>query len=200
MIYCAAMRGGSDMSEAKQAGDRALEGARRNLIQGVGRISSFWGLSKAMGELYGLLYLSPGAMSLDEMAGALGISKASVSTHIRALERLGMVRKEWRVGDRRDYYRAEIDFWAIAKGILRQREAREFDQALNSVTDSLEMVRGAGSGADEEMAQFYLERLKHMQEFFRTLDTLVRAALTLDELRLASLARLGRLAKEGDEG
>lgn len=174
-----------------------LEGARCNLIQGVGRISSFWGLNKAMGELYGLLYLSPDPMSLDAMAEAIGISKASVSIHMRALDRLGMVHKVWMVGDRRDYYRAETDFWAIAKGILRQREAHEFDRALSSVTDSLRMVEGARDGADEELAEFYTQRLEHMQEFFHSLDMLVKAALTLDNLRLTSLARLGRHA-EGD--
>ena len=177
--------------------ERALERAKANLIQGVGRVSSFWGLNKAMGELYGLLYLSPQPMSLDEMAGAIGISKASVSIHMRALERIGMVRKVWAVGDRRDYYQAEVDFWEIAKGILRQREAREFDQALSSVTESLTMVQQAGPTHDNEQVQFYLDRLKHMQDFFKTLDTLVKAVLTLDELRLGSLARLGRLG--GDE-
>ncbi|RME44065.1 MAG: ArsR family transcriptional regulator [Chloroflexi bacterium] len=180
--------------------ERALERARANLIQGVGRISSFWGLNKAMGELYGLLYLSPEPMTLDEMAEALGISKASVSIHMRALERIGMVRKVWKVGDRRDYYEAEVDFWEIAKGIFRQREAREFDQALSSVTESLEMVQQAGADHNNELVQFYLDRLGHMQDFFKTLDTLVKAVLTLDELRLSSLARLGRQAEKAERG
>ncbi len=180
--------------------ERALERARANLIQGVGRISSFWGLNKAMGELYGLLYLSPEPMTLDEMSEALGISKASVSIHMRALERIGMVRKVWKVGDRRDYYEAEVDFWEIAKGIFRQREAREFDQALSSVTESLEMVQQAGADYDNELVQFYLGRLRHMQDFFKTLDTLVKAVLTLDELRLSSLARLGRQAEKAERG
>jgi len=59
------------------------------------------------------------------------------------------------------------------------------------------MVQQAGTTHDNEQVQFYLNRLKHMQDFFKTLDTLVKAVLTLDELRLSSLARLGRLG--GDE-
>ncbi|MFQ5613750.1 MAG: GbsR/MarR family transcriptional regulator [Anaerolineae bacterium] len=179
--------------------EHTLEQAKQNLIRGVGRISSFWGLNKAMGELYGLLYLSPRPMSLDEMTGALKISKASVSIHMRALERIKMVRKVWNVGDRRDYYEAEIDFWEIAKGIFREREAHEFNQALNSVTISLEMVQEAGVGRDNDRVSFYLERLKHMQNFFKMLDTLINAVLTLEELRLSSLARLGRLARDASE-
>lgn len=176
--------------------ERQLEEARRNLIQSVGRITDFWGYNKAMGELYALLYLSPEPMSLDEMADAIGLSKASVSIHMRALERIRMVNKVWAVGDRRDYYEAEVDFWEIAKGIFREREAREFRQALDSVTQSLELVQEAGDDEDNERVQFYLNRLKHMQDFFRTLDTLINAVLTLDELRLSALARLGRWAKD----
>lgn len=59
------------------------------------------------------------------------------------------------------------------------------------------MVQQAGTTHDNKQVQFYLDRLKHMQDFFKTLDTLVKAVLTLDELRLGSLARLGRL--RGDE-
>ena len=185
----------SDSAEHSEI-EQALEQAKHNLIQGVGRISSFWGLNKAMGELYALLYLTPRPMSLDEMAEAIGLSKASVSIHMRALERIGMVRKVWAVGDRRDYYEAEVDFWEIAKGIFREREAREFNQALASVTRSLELVQEAGTDQENERVQFYLERLKHMQAFFKTLDTLINAVLTLDELRLSALARLGRQAEK----
>lgn len=175
--------------------EHQLKQARRNLIQSVGRITDFWGYNKAMGELYALLYLSPEPMSLDEMAEEIGLSKASVSIHMRALERIRMVNKVWMMGDRKDYYEAEVDFWEIAKGIFREREAREFRQALDSVTQSLELVQDAGT-EDNERVQFYLNRLKHMQDFFKTLDTLISAVLTLDELRLGALARLGQWSRD----
>jgi HTH-type transcriptional regulator, glycine betaine synthesis regulator len=187
--------GTNEVKPADEA-ERVLAQAKSNLIRGVGRISNFWGLNKAMGELYGLLYLSLEPLSLDQMAEALNISKASVSIHVRALERVRMVRKIWAVGDRRDYYEAEIDFWEIAKGIFREREAHEFNEALNSVTTSLEMVRNAQAGGDDEQVKFYLVRLKHMQDFFKFLDKLIRSVLTLEELRLSSLARLGRIKGE----
>ncbi len=176
--------------------DERLETAKQTLIQGTGRISAFWGLKEAMGRIYGLLYLTPGAMSLDDIADTLGMSKGSVSIHIRDLEGIGMVRKVWNVGSRRDYYEAETDFWAIAKGIFKYREKKEFDQALGSVKDSLRMIEAADPDHQNPTAEFYRERLAEMEKFFGTLDKLVDAVQALTELRLSALAELGREAED----
>ena len=64
-------------------------------VEGMGRISKFWGFNRLMGQLYGLLYLSPEPMTLDELADGLMVSKGSVSTNIRAIERWGMVESSW---------------------------------------------------------------------------------------------------------
>jgi HTH-type transcriptional regulator, glycine betaine synthesis regulator len=180
----------------KPSTEESIDAARDILIRGTGRISAFWGLNKAMGEIYGLLYLTPGAISLDDIAQNLGISKGSVSIHIRGLERMGMVHKIWNVGDRRDFYEAETDFWAIAKGIFKEREKKEFDQALGSVTESLRVVEEADPDHVDPSVQFYRERLGEMQKFFMTLDQLVDAVQALTELRLSSLAALGREAEK----
>ncbi len=173
-----------------------LEAAKQTLIRGSGRISAFWGLNRAMGEIYGLLYMTPGALSLDDIAHALCLSKGSVSIHIRGLERLGMVHKIWNVGDRRDYYEVETDFWAIAKQIFKEREKKEFEQALGSVKESMSLVEAVDPDHNDPTAQFYRERLLEMQDFFMTLGKLVDAVQALTELRLSALAALGREALE----
>ena len=68
------------------------------------------------------------------------LPKGAVSTNVRQLERLGMVHKHIQLGSRKDFYIAETDFWKIAKGILKEREQSEFDAALNTVGESLDMV------------------------------------------------------------
>src|SRR5213083_1286457 len=118
-----------------------LEEARDRLINGLGRISDFWGFGKIMGQLYGVLYLNAEALTLDQMAAELGVSKGNVSVNIRGLERLGMVHRSWRRGDRKDYYEAETDFWKIVRDIMKEREKREFDQALAVVALTQQTVR-----------------------------------------------------------
>ena len=125
--------------------DNSLSQARQNFIQGMSRISFFWGFPKAMGAIFGAIYLSPGPLSLDQLVEQVSVSKGAVSTNVRQLERLGMVQKHLRVGDRKDYYSAETDFWKIVKGILREREKQEFDIAIRTVDLSLELSQSVGS-------------------------------------------------------
>ncbi|HEX6302863.1 MAG TPA: MarR family transcriptional regulator [Anaerolineales bacterium] len=172
--------------------DSTLDQAREHFIQGMSRISSFWGYPRAMGAIYGALYLSPQALSLDELAEQANISKGAVSTNVRNLERLGMVQKEIRLGERRDFYVAETDFWQVVKSVLRERQRSEFDHAIRTVSESLEMTKSAQGDQplDVEKAAFYQARMREMERFFNTLDNLVVTALALDELRAGSLERL----------
>jgi len=173
-----------------------LDTARDNFIQGMSRISHFWGFPKAMGAIYGVVYLSPEPVSLDELAEQVGISKGAVSTNARALERLGIVHKHLVLGDRKDYYVAEPDFWKAVKGVLREREKSEFSRALLTVDESLALVKQAKLAPPEaEKGAFYQERMAEMKRFFKSLDNLVSMVVTLDELRTGTAQRLfGRSA------
>jgi len=160
-------------------GDQLTQ-AQAHFIQGMSRISGFWGFPKAMGAIYGAIYLSPNPLSLDEIVEQVGVTKGAVSTHVRQLERLSMVHKHLQLGDRKDYYTAETDFWKMIRSILQQREQNEFDKALSTVTESIEMLEREDTSPDQ--ARFYLDRMKSMQSFFKTLDNLVSAALALEGL------------------
>ena len=168
--------------------------ARESFINGISRISHFWGFPKAMGAIYGAIYLSPTPLSLDELVNQVGVTKGAVSTSVRTLERLNMVHKHLKVGDRKDYYTAETDFWKIIKGILREREKSEFDIALRSVTDSLGMLPVQDSDNDRELSEFYRLRMERMKDFFNRLDGMVATLLALDDLRAEGVGRL--FAKE----
>lgn len=171
--------------------------ARDHFIQGMSRISHFWGFPKAMGAIYGAIYLSPTPISLDELVTQVGVTKGAVSTNVRQLERLGMVHKYIVVGERKDYYIAETDFWEIVKGILKEREKSEFDQALKTVSVSLEMLGDSGEESEGDLSAFYQERMKAMQTFFGTLDSLVSAILAVEGL--VSLNALKTFLKKDDK-
>lgn len=171
--------------------DQELVVAREEFVQGMSRISHFWGFPKAMGAIYGAIYLSPSPLSLDEIVEQVNVTKGAVSTHVRSLERLGMVHKRMRLGDRKDYYEAEEDFWKVIKGVLREREQQEFDLALRTVNSSLDKVdQVTGDEGDRELAAFYKQRMENMQRFFNSLDNIVGMLLALDNLRLNSVSKL----------
>ena len=168
--------------------DANLKAARERFIQAMSQISHFWGFPKAMGAIYGAVYLSPDPISLDDLVSQAGVSKGAVSTNVRKLERLQMVHKQVRIGDRKDYYTAETNFWKVVQGVLRARQDRNFDQALQAVDDSLYLANAAME--DEALARFYQQRISRLQSFFGTLDKIVAAIAALDELRLSTLHKI----------
>ncbi|MHB1306160.1 MAG: GbsR/MarR family transcriptional regulator [Limisphaerales bacterium] len=72
-----------------------------------------------MGQIYGLLFLAPRALSLDEITSILQISKASVSTGTRQLAGWGAIRQVWVPGDRRDYFDAVTDVASVMRQLFK---------------------------------------------------------------------------------
>lgn len=73
-------------------------------IERMGQLFERDGLARIAGRIFGRLLLAVGPMSLDDLVSGLQVSKASVSTNTRLLDRLGMVERLTFPGDRRDYY------------------------------------------------------------------------------------------------
>jgi DNA-binding transcriptional regulator GbsR (MarR family) len=81
-----------------------MDPATSRFIERFGLMFEQEGFPRIAGRVTAFLLVSPGAQSLDEIAEALGVSKASVSTDARRLEAKGLVTRTSRPGDRRDYY------------------------------------------------------------------------------------------------
>src|SRR3990170_5493776 len=126
------------------------------LVTALGRQSGFWGLGKTAGEMYAVLYLSPTAVSLQELAARLGVTKGNISVAIRQLEQLGMVRRSWQTGDRRVFFEAETDFWKIARSVLSLRQKPEFDQSFALVEEGALMAAEAPPSVEKK---FVVQRL-----------------------------------------
>jgi len=133
------------------------------MIEAGGRTAQSFGLSRLLGQIYTLLYLSDGALSLDSIAESLGVSKASISIACRQLESWGALKRSWVKGDRRDYYVAETDFRRILGNGLLASVLKKLDSAKVQIERSLSLLEnGQGPGADGE---FLRERLKEANEF-----------------------------------
>lgn len=147
-----------------------LQAANLSVIEGLGQLASYFGFGKVMGQLYAALLLKPAPQSLDDLMAQLGISKASVSTNLRMLEQMGIVREVWVKDDRRKYYRAEGDFWRILTNVLSSRELRDVNQALDVLRDNAQALERALPAMSEEeraLAEFYRMRMEQLEDFFR---------------------------------
>ena len=149
--------------------DENLAKARDNFIEGAGHLASTVGLSRVIGQLYAILFLSNEPLCLDDMAERLKISKGNASVNIRELEKLGVVRKIWVKGSRRDFYEAELDLEKLIKNGIVAAARRRMDMILETVIRTENLVKKVKGMNEEEkrMAELYLKRLQSVKEVQR---------------------------------
>src|SRR5512142_19108 len=141
-----------------------------------------------MGAIFAVLYLSPTALSLDEIVQETGLTKGAISTEIRGLARMGLVHRCTKLGDRKDYYEAETNFYASIRSILKERQNSEFDRAIRSVKETLAAMEE--NWVEDEEWQFVYERVEALQNFFNAIDSLAKAVVKLESLGLANVQKI----------
>jgi DNA-binding transcriptional regulator GbsR (MarR family) len=141
-----------------------------------------------MGAIFAVLYLSPTPLSLDEIVTETGLTKGAISTEVRSLARMGLVRRSTKLGDRKDYYTAETDFYAAIRSILQERQNSEFDRAVRSVKDTLAVMDE--NWVDNEEWNFVYQRVQALQEFFDAIDSLSKAVIKLEKLGLSNVTKV----------
>src|SRR5512134_34066 len=167
---------------------KTLTDIKKDFTQGLSQISRFWGFPKGMGAIFAVIYLSPTPLSLDEIVQETGLTKGAVSTEIRALARMGLVHRSTKLGDRKDYYEAEPDFYAAIRSILKERQNSEFDRAVRSVRETLEALER--DWVENEEWNFVYERVKALQDFFDAIDSLSRAVMRLERLGITNVQKI----------
>lgn len=166
----------------------SLPKIKKDFVEGLSQISRFWGFPKGMGAIFAVLYLSPASLSLDEIVAETGLTKGAISTEIRALARMGLVHRSTKLGDRKDYYSAETDFYTAIKSILKERQNSEFDRAVGSVKSALTAMDE--NWVENEEWNFTYKRVQALQEFFDAIDSLSKAVMKLDRLGLSNVTKV----------
>ncbi len=168
---------------------------KQNFTEGLSSISHFWGFPKGVGAIFAVLYLSPSPLSLDALVQRSGLTKGAVSTNVRALARMGLVQSSSRLGDRKDYYVAETDFYKAIRSILGERQNSEFSRAVQTVRETLEKLRAGKGSMDEQERLFLIERIKALQDFFDAIDHLSAAVSKLDNLGITTVRKILSILK-----
>lgn len=172
---------------------QSLTTIKKDFTEGLSQISRFWGFPKGMGAIFGVLYLSPIPLSLDEIVDETGLTKGAISTEIRALARMGLVHRSTKLGDRKDYYEAEADFYAAVRSILKERQNSEFDRAVRSVKETLTTMEE--NWVEDENWYFVYERVQALQEFFDAIDSLSKAVIRLERLGISNVTKILKVLK-----
>ncbi len=122
------------------------------------------GLPRSIGEIYGLLFISPEPQSLDDLVHRLGISKGSASQGLRTLKELGAVKDTSGSVSRRTYYQADIELKRLVGGFIREQLRPHLESGQLKVG---RLVEAVSEQDDPEMQQFYDERIERLEFWMR---------------------------------
>jgi DNA-binding transcriptional regulator GbsR (MarR family) len=118
-----------------------LGAARQEMVETCGRLCQWVGMPRSMGQIYGLLYLTPQPLSLDEIADWLGLSKASVSIGTRHLISLHAIRQVWVPGVRRDHFEVQADLNEVLRANYSQFFKPKLEKSQRKVEALLEALK-----------------------------------------------------------
>lgn len=122
-----------------------------------GEMGSRWGINRTVGQIYALLFIAERPLNADDIAEALNFSRSNVSMGLKELGAWKLVRMQHLPGDRRDYFSAPEDVWAIFRTLAEERRKREIDPTLSMLREALlEQPEGqAERHAQERMRQMH---------------------------------------------
>jgi len=122
------------------------------------------GLPRSLGEIYGLLYISPDPLSLDDLVRLLDISKGSASQGLKTLRSLGAVRETDGNGERRTYYEPAIELKRLVGGFIREQVRPHLDSGKTK----LERLQDTASlTADPVEREFFNDRIDRLEAWMK---------------------------------
>lgn len=171
---------------------KTLDDIRNDVIHTIGERAEKLGFSPIAGQIEGLLYLSRDPMSLDEMARRLEVSKASISTNVRLLERWRVVRRVYNRGTRRNFYQLRGQLWEIETEIAKTLAREEIERVrslIRSCVGDLDAVR-ARTKADRSELGFLRERFAELEEYVEAAEHLLALLLKKGEITPAVVKKI----------
>lgn len=150
---------------------KLVEG-KEKFIQAWGTLGSSWGINRTMAQVHALLLIAPDSLSAEDIMTELNISRGNANMNIRALMDWGLVSKELKAGERKEFFSAEKDIWKVATQVVKERRKRELepvlkvlkelnniegdkrDKNVKAFTDSITQINNVVSKADRTLEMF----------------------------------------------
>ena len=152
-----------------------LEEAKLQFIQAWGKLGSEWGINRTMAQVHALLLISPEALTTEEIMERLSISRGNANMTLRDLIGWGLVEKQLKPGERKEYFYADKNTWNIAKQVAKERRKRELDPVIK-ILDELSKVDGdKNDPAYKTFNKSVTDINKLAKNVDRTLETMIRA-------------------------
>ncbi len=152
-----------------------LTEAKQKFIESWGKLGSEWGINRTMAQVHALLLISPEALTTEELMETLSISRGNANMTLRDLMGWGLIEKQHRAGERKEYFYADKDAWNIARQVAKERRKRELDPVLK-VLDELSKVEGDLNDPEFKTFNKSINDINELaKNVDKTIDTMLKA-------------------------
>ncbi len=158
-----------------------LEAAKLKYIQTWGSLATSWGINKTMAQVHALLLVSIEPLSAEDIMDTLKISRGNVNMNVRALIDWGIVRKEFVVGERKEFFVADKDIWELFKQVTKERKKREIEPVIKVLEELQNDVK-----EESEEAEQFKKLMQDLSSVTSTVNSILDKAIKADEHWLLS--------------
>ncbi|ENH97918.1 YuaC family transcription regulator GbsR [Gracilibacillus halophilus YIM-C55.5] len=161
-----------------QSAESKIYDAESEVISAIAETMDLYGVPPSIGRLYATMYFNHSSMTLDEMKDELGMTKPSMSTAVRNLQDIHIVRKTWQKGSRKDHFVAEKDFFNYFSRFFGSKWKREAELNLSAIKEAQKELQQVmeDDNLDEdviERAKLDFEQLEDYKKYCHWLQKLV---------------------------
>jgi DNA-binding transcriptional regulator GbsR (MarR family) len=142
--------------------------AKNKFIQTWGALGSQWGINKTMAQIHALLMIAPHAISMEDIMEELQISRGNASMNLRSLMEWGIVYKEYKSGERREFFTAEKNLDELAIKISQERSKREIKPALKVLKEVSSLQK-----MDTEAEAHFVDQTQKLYSFVLKADNVL---------------------------
>ncbi|OOQ58712.1 GbsR/MarR family transcriptional regulator [Mucilaginibacter pedocola] len=154
-----------------------LPEAKSKFIEAWGKLGSEWGINRTMAQVHALLMVSPEALTTEEIMEELKISRGNANMTLRDLISWGLVEKQHKAGERKEYFFADKDTWNIARQVAKERRKRELDPIIK-ILDELSKVEG---DKKDEAFKTFNKSVNDINKLAKNVDKTLETMLKAEE-------------------
>lgn len=142
-----------------------LEEAKEKFIQSWGSLGSNWGINKTMAQIHALFLISEESLSTEDVMETLQISRGNTNMNIRTLIDWGLLYKEYKTGERREYFVGEKDIWKVAQRVMKARQRQELDPMINVLLQLDSIETNENNKKEVKVFTNQIKSIKDLSEF-----------------------------------
>ena len=156
-----------------------LDEAKNRFVQIWGTVGVEWGINRTMAQVHALLLANTEALTTEDVMERLSVSRGNANMNLRELLNWGLIYRENRPGERKEYFIAEKDIWEVAQRIAAQRRKRELDPMMKMLEQLIKET--SSSGEKSKDSDGFKKVLSDIHTLGKRCSSLLDMVLKLDQ-------------------